>query len=349
MVNQELLPPSQPIEPGRVFPQPPPGPQPRKNKALITAVFIIGLLVVGGGAFGYFYYFQSPEKIVQRMIARSLEVKSLEYRGAIQAEITISPLPNLNKQEIIFSFNFNGVSDTSELNNPKSSLSFDVGGRDALKREEFAVGLEIRSRDKIIYIKLSNIPNFPFFDLSSVANQWIKIDTAALKKQFGVKETQEEQELSLEQIEKIKKAVRQAKILEITDKLPSEKIEGVNTHHFKFIINKDGIKKLFIDINTIVRDKALSEKELADFNKSLETLELLKGETWIGKKDLLPYKIILSSVIKETAESKTSGNFTITLAFKNFNKPAQVDIPAPVKTLEEILGGLLLKGQLPGK
>ena len=45
-------------------------------------------------------------------------------------------------------------------------------------------------------------------------------------------------------------------------------------------------------------------------------------------------------MIKEADQSKTSGKVSFILLFKNFNKPVQIEIPAPVKTLEEILGGL---------
>ena len=352
--------PNQPVVPtGGVFLQSLPVQSSKKaNKALPIAVFIIGLLAIGGGAFGYFYYFQSPEKIVQKMTVQLAEVKSLEYSGEIKVEVDTENLLGgsssllqptqlaSNKKASNFSVNFNGVSDAHDLNNPKGSFSFDIN-TDALGQGSFAFGLEIRTIDKIVYVKLSNIPNLGFFDLSAVANQWIKIDTEALKKQFGlekfeaqIKEAQKKQELSPEQIEKLKIAVQQAEIFKITEKLPSEKIDGVYTYHYKFIIDKEGVKKFIADITQIVQDKTLSEKELADFNKILEDLQFPEGEIWIGKKDLLPYKISLSLTIEETDKLKTSGKISTILLFKNFNKPVKIEIPTPVKTVEEILGGL---------
>lgn len=351
--------PNQPTAPNDISSQSfSPQPSKRLNKILLAAIFIIGgILIIGGGVFAYFNYFQSPEKIIQKMTVKLTEIKSLEYSGKIKTEVNTGNLldggsfsqptqPTLNKKASNFSINFNGVSDTHDLNNPKGSFSFNVN-TDALGQGNFAFGLEVRTIDKIVYIKLSNVPNLGFFDLSAIANQWIKIDTEALKKQFGlekfeaqIKEAQKKQELSPEQIEKLKIAAQQAKIFKITEKLPSENIEGINTYHYKFIIDKEGVKKLIADISKIVHDKTLTEKEIADYDKSFEAIELPEGEIWIGKKDLLPYKILLSSVLKETDKSKVAGKFTITLLFKNFNKTVQIDIPSPVKTLEEILGGL---------
>jgi len=343
-------------------------PSRRLNKTLLAIVSIIGgVLIIGGGVFAYFNYFQSPEKIVQKMTVKLTEIKSLEYSGEIKAEVNTGDLMGgssllqptqsaSNKKLNDFSINFTGLSDIQNLDDPKGLFSFNIK-TDALPQGEFAFRLEIRTIGKIIYAKLSDVPNLGFFDLSAIKNQWIKIDTEALKKQFGLekieeqlKETQKKQELSPEQIEKLKTAVQQTKIFKITEKLAGEKIEGINTYHYKFAIDKEGVKKLFADISQIVQDKTLTEEELANFDKSFEAVELPEGEIWIGKKDLLPYKIILSSIIKETDKSKTSGKISFTLLLKNFNKPVQIDIPQQAKQLEEFLGELFggLQGLTPG-
>lgn len=344
-------------------------PQPHRglNKILLVIVFIIGgVLIIGGGAFAYFNYFQSPEKIVQKMTTQLTKIKSLEYSGEIKVEADTGDLlsgvgslsqprqPVSNNKTSHSSINFTGSSDIQKLDDPKGLLVFNIK-TDALPQGKFAFGLEIRTISKIIYVKLSDVPNLGFFDLSAVKNQWIKIDTEALKKQFGlekleeqVKEAQKKQGLT-PVIEKLKTAVQQAKIFKITQKLAGEKIEGVNTYHYKFIIDKEGVKNLFVEISKIIEDRTLIEEELKEFDKSLETVEL-EGEIWIGKKDLLPYKITLSSIIKETDKSKTSGKVSFTLLLKSFNKPVQIDIPQQAKPLEEFLGGLFggLQGLTPG-
>ncbi len=355
--------PSQPVAQDNIPFQSPPA-QSSKNKLFVVAICIVGLLFISGGAvFGYVYYFPSPEKIVQKMTLALTEITSLEYSGEIRAEVTTGNAlgggfaqpteTTANKKMSTFSTSFNGVSDVHDLNNPEGSFSLNVT-TDALGQGDFAFGFEIRTIDHIIYVKISNVPNVDFFDLRDVANQWIKIDTEALKKQFGLEESEEQDteaqkkyKLSPEQIEKIKIAVQQAGILKVTEKLASEKIEGMNMYHYKFTIDREGIKKLFIDMSHIIQDKTVTEKELADFDKSFEAVELPEGEIWIGKNDFLPYKIFLSSIIKETDKSNTSGKMSFTLLFKNFNKPVQIEIPSPVRTLEEIIDGLS-GGQMQG-
>lgn len=336
-------------------------PERRINKTLLVIISILGILIIGGGAFGYFYYFrETPEKVIEKMRTRLTEVKTLEYQGEIKAKVTtsdllgwgnfIQPVQQVpSKKASDFSINFNGKFDVGDLNNPKGLFSFNIK-TDALKeltQGESAFGLEVRTIGKVIYVKLNNLPNLGFFDLSALSNQWIKIDAEAIKKQFGlekfeeqIKESQKQRELTPEQVEKLKQIFAQAKVLKVTEKLASEKIEGVDTHHYKFLIDKNELKKLTVDISGVVQNKTLTDKELAELDKGLEVIDNLGGEIWIGKKDYLPHKILLTIGIKETAESKTAGQTTTTLSFKNYNKSVQIDIPSPVKSIEEILGQL---------
>jgi len=106
------------------------------------------------------------------------------------------------------------------------------------------------------------------------------------------------------------------------------------------VIDKEGLIELFTEISKIMQNESLTEKELQELNGSLQAIEISEGEIWIGKKDLLLYKILLDLNIKETEKTKAEGKITMSIQFKHYNKSIWIDIPAPVKTLEEIMGGL---------
>src|SRR3989338_5525886 len=122
-----IIPSNQPAPLTSQTPQPfstfSPQPQNGMSKTLLAGIFIICVLVIGGGAFAYFNYFQSPEKIVQKMTAKLTEVKSLEYSGEIKTEVNTGDLlggassllqptqPTSNNKVSNFSISFNGVSD----------------------------------------------------------------------------------------------------------------------------------------------------------------------------------------------------------------------------------------------
>lgn len=337
---------------------------PNKKEILVLIVSVIlGAMVTGGGIFGYLHYFQSserisPERAIQKMTEEMAGVKSLEYSGQIEVEGEMEtnglampfPLvgkgdfpqtkqPSPAKQTVKFSIDFSGASDMHDLNNPKIQLKFSINTN--LLSQRF--GLEVRTIDKIGYLKLDNLPDLGF-DVSFLKDQWIKADLKAMKKE-QLKEVQKEQELSPEQKKEIEETITEAKIFKITKELPDEKIEGVDTYHYKFSINKERVIQLFTKISKIIQNKSLTEKELEKLNKSLEeaieSAEVEKSEIWIGKEDFLLYKLLVGSTIKETEKTKSEGKFTIQAQFKNYNEPVQIDIPKSTKPFEEVLGALL--------
>jgi len=343
-----------------------------KKKAILIAIAIIGLVLIGGIAFGYFYFIQSPERMAKIMIKRLSTIKSLDYSGEIKTEISMqinsqnllmNPLGGQGglsgleqelpqKQEFSFLVNFNGTADAQDLNNPKASFALTTK---TLPQEKPSFGMEFRILNKITYIKLTEVPGSEFLDVSFLKNQWIKIDLKEMEK-LGLKtETPKELEKTLtrEQEDKIVNIIKQAKLFKTSQRLADEKIEGANTFHYKFTIDNEELKRVILEIDKITLEMSLTEQEIKDFNKGFESIGPIEGEIWLGKTDLLPHKFLFSLTIKETeignlggeestgaSLGKFSGKFTATVFLKNFNKPAQVEIPSEVKNIEEIVNQL---------
>jgi len=368
----------------------------KPSKALLgLIVFITSLAVISSGTFAYFYYFKSPERIMQKMITRLIDVKSLEYSIKFEMEglsniskdlfknhndilPTTPPTPNKKSDNIVM--NLDGAIDMNNPSNPKNSLSLKIKTNILpLSQELSTFKIQLKIINKIIYIKLDKIPKLGFLDLSTVKDQWIKIDIEALRKQFGldklIKELEaqnklniSETELSPEQIEKLTLIFKEPGTLK-TEKLATEKINGINNYHYKLIINKEGIKILVPKIIEIFQDRTskkpklkkeletknlptglkideLNQLDLNKFYEEIDAVELPKIEIWINKKDLLPSKILIASTVKDSNQTKILGKINITMLFRNFDKPIKIEVPQKIKTLEEILDSLL--GGLPG-
>lgn len=357
---------------GRIYPQSNiSSAQPRKKTIAVIISIILGVAIVGGSVFGYFYYFQSPERIFQKMIENMAKVKSAEYSGKLTAEVKISGLSNIfstdnagleNPKNQLptetktgkFFINFSGASDLHDLNKPKAKFALDI----STKTLPHVFGLEARGFKDAEYFKVTNVPNLGLFDLSFLKNQWIKLDSEAIinnleggKLEEPTNEVQNNQKLTPEQIKLIKEAFRRAKIFRITEKLASEKINGIKTHHYKVTVDKKELIQLIYKISRI-ENKSPTEKELQELNKSLQAIEIPEAEIWIGKKDLLLYKILLELNIKEAEKVKLESKITVSVQFKNYNQPVQIEAPSSSKSGEEIIekiadelvGGLFGKG-----
>src|SRR3989338_7577500 len=68
---------------------------------------IIGFFLIAGGVSAYFFYWQSPENIVKRMVARLAEIQTLEYAGEIETNDS-KRLSDLRQIQTALELYFNG-------------------------------------------------------------------------------------------------------------------------------------------------------------------------------------------------------------------------------------------------
>jgi len=280
------------------------------------------------------------------MISRLDTIKSLRYSGDLKLE-TYEPNPSDDSsKKLTYSsvlIKFNGSSDNQDPQNFKSDNSLDInlisGTLSETIQTQINFSLDLKMVNKLIYVKLKNLPKSKPFDLTFLEDQWIKIDSEKDLKLTKLEEKVNKELSTTEQAEKIKSIFEESKVFQITEKLPSEKIEGVNVYHYKFIIDKEGLKQFIIETNEALMEKMLSEKEVLELEKTINNaIDLYEGEIWIGKKDLLPHKIFVNLKTKGTEKEKEEAILTFTASFKDFNQPVQLEAPIKTKTLQEVMG-----------
>ncbi len=106
-------------------------------------------------------------------------------------------------------------------------------------------------------------------------------------------------------------------------------------------MSREKIIDLFSEINKLISSEPLiKEENRQEMMEILKDVEMPSGEVWIGKKDLLLYKIKLNHVLENT-EMETVADFDIDLEFSNHNEEIKVDIPSSTKTLEEVFAELM--------
>ncbi|MDQ3076122.1 MAG: hypothetical protein M3Q34_03255 [bacterium] len=326
----------------------------KSNKSLLVSIVIVILLVGGAGASAYFYNNNSPEKVAQKVADKIAQVKTLEYNGTLETEINIANLipPKQNAQQkspttITSSTYINGRLDISDLNNPKNSMSFvtSMDGQSAGK-----ISMEVKSLDGASYVKLGGSAGTG--SMKALQETWIKVDLQALQKQYMPKGLEgilgntneslaQKQKLTESQAERLKLAFSQAKIIKTTGILPDEKIDGVNSYHYKLMIDKEELKKFYASVLEISQDKTLSEKDKENIYKVFDSIDLYEGEIWIGKSDLLPRKISAQLITKSVVDGKSQSKVSFTVFMKNFNMPVIIEAPISAKTIEQFTQELM--------
>lgn len=341
---------------------------PKYSKKIWLAVGLaVAVLLLAGGAWAYYaYYLQAPERILGKMFDKLTEVKSSEYSGEVKIETDFSKykssallLPgsgSANAQLGKLTFKFNGISETQvqDLNNLKIATSF-VVVPEGITGFSGNLGIELRMLGKVMFIRLTDIPNLGLIDLSTLKNQWVRVDFEAMAKQFStedkLKEFEAQQKSMVDKFSQLRQAVITSGLFKVTDKLSSETIDNTSTYHYKIALEKEGIKKFFNQLSEIIPEFKRTAEEQTKFEDELSKLTTLpEGEIWIGRKDYLPRKIYFESTMQPAGEASPT-KIAVTYLMSKFNEPVQVDIPEQSKSIEElaagIMGGLGTEPNLP--
>lgn len=282
----------------------------------------------------------SPPKDIFTGPEGSLPPGPMGPEPGMPPEPPMPPIPFEMPPDIRFLVTFEGTTDVSDPKSPKEIVFFKAKSLNPTE-EETSLGLELRTSGETAYIKVKEIHSQLFAYLSKLKNSWIKIDPKDFMPKDASKQFEDTQKKQDQIFNKIEETVQQGKLLKITRVLPSEIISGTDTYHYEFEIEKKGIKKLLMETSKVILDKQLPKEELADLDKALEFIKTPKGQIWIGKKDLLPYKAVMVLGTKKNSKSDVNGKMTITLTHKNYNKPVKIDIPAKTISLKQAMGSVM--------
>lgn len=330
-------------------------PKNSKKIWLVAGLAVAFLLLVGGAWAYYSYYLQAPERILGKMFDKLAEVKSSEYSGEVKVETDFSKyesssflLPNsggASAQLGKMTFKFNGISETQvqDLNNLKMATSF-VVVPEGVFGFNGNLGIELRMLGKVIFVRLTDIPNLGLIDLGSLKNQWVRLDFDAMAKQFStedkIKEFEAQQKSVVDKFSQLRQAAITSGLFKVVSKLSSETIDNTSTYHYKIALEKEGIKKFFNQLSEIIPEFKRTAAEQTKFEDELNKLATLpEGEIWIGKKDYLPRKIYFESTMQPAGEAPPT-KIAVTYFISKFNKPVQVDIPEQSKSIEEFVAGI---------
>lgn len=340
---------------------PPSAPVNRPSRSRWGAVLVgFVVLIIAGGAYAGYRYYNSPTLVLERMLKKLYQVKTYEYSVQVESEINQDvlqlPTPKLSVKDLhravlgastrraqLIEENseattltprgtfqsttlIQGIVDMTDKKKPRLSANFTFEIPETPLLDSAAITLETRLIESVLYFMLGDLPQLEGLDLSAYTNQWFSFDL----NQFEQTLTEDPSlvELTDEDINKIGEAIGQHQFFKITEVLKSEKVNGVSAYHYKFTINTAELVALVNEIQRII----LPEDEITTF--AVEDFPPLPaGELWIGKRDSLPYRIKFES----TNPSSYLVSWKTTYEFKNYDARLAVDVPTDVKPIEEVI------------
>ncbi|MDZ7798269.1 MAG: hypothetical protein U5L76_01475 [Patescibacteria group bacterium] len=219
---------------------------------------------------------------------------------------------------------------------------FDLKGGLNYNGMDYKLGFESIYRPDKIYFQATQIPAIPFFDLSSLANQWYYEDYEDLSDDVPYVDNIDEVN---QVVNDFKDSLDKHNFIEVKKRMADEKIDDVPCFHY--LVNIDPEKlKLFItesedllnNLNENVNSQALFDEMDETINKYTDMINQKGIEVWIGQNDMMMRKIAVDIRYqeKEALASYQYADINMSLTLSNVNQPISVTIPEGAKPLEEL-------------
>lgn len=300
-----------------------------KAGKFVSVIVIIAVIVLA------FFVYQSmalsPAKVVKSMQEKLAEVNSCHYLANVSIDGKFKNVPASIKIAV------DADADAFDKTNPKTSAV--IQGAFKTEGVQISVSAEMKSFKDRMYLRLVEIPSalgdkakLPL-DLEKFKNKWIKIDVPR-KDESGEKKMETARE-------ELKKWARENELFSKIEKLKDEVIEGNKCFHYGVIVNKGAIIDL-VERMAKLSGGDVKPEDMAQLKKEMDNLKDIKGEVWIGKKNRFLYKYEVATEFTPEKLKETL-NVAVEAVMSKYNEKMNIEAPADVLDLQEILRGFMPK------
>lgn len=318
---------------------------PKKRHAWKVVVVVLLLLVLGGGAYAYAAgYFVQLETLPMKSFEAAQEKKSATFDVTLSVDMPQTGSTSSNPEAALgaalfpskVSVTLKGAYDVTTPKDPlfKMNLSLDAG--------TIAAAGDILAKDKIMYGRLTKLPDLSLIGggLSDYKDKWYSFpldgDTSFLTdlptQTFAGFNPDELDNLTQDQKDELERITANAHFIKIVKRMTPEVIGGALSYHFTFDLDREGVKNYLADLKDYVQkvgkdSSALSAFDPTFYNQEIDNIKNFSGEAWIGERDRLPHKMVISFTVGNGGSSSEM-KFTLSGIFSGWDEPITVDVPS---------------------
>lgn len=192
---------------------------------------------------------------------------------------------------------------------------------------------------RVDYMRFDALPpSIGAIPLDDFRGVWLVFDAAGFRDRLNLPFLGGEAEpLAEDEIAGLLEQFRTTPFLRVEERLKSETLGGVSTHHYKVRPEMLFFKDYFIRVQTARLGRELTNKERLLVDTFFANVAAEDGELWIGKRDYFLYRMRLRFRFDDGSRE---GVLSVTADFSRFNEPAAIEAPAGARDVSEILESL---------
>jgi hypothetical protein len=341
-----------PKEPAKKFPVP--------KIAIFIALFLVFAAgIVWGSYQAVIYYFPSPEAVMERMMEKMAQAKTMESQGKIDAEMIFGyagaysvPLPkdatsdNSRSQKINLTVDFETASDVTDANNTKSSVGLKISEDKYFNGD---IDIDVIGIGKTFYAKFDTTSEnlSDAYKSSGLVGKWLEIDYEKISKQLAkdnpqvaafVDKNYKMPEMSADQLARVRALALKTKIVTAKKQLGDEAVSGADCRHYEVDINKDDLREYVRGVGAIMQDQ-VSQAQIGQMLDIIGKADFSGIEIWVAKSDFTLRRVKGNMKYHDSYLGLIdySMSFDWNVDYRNIGKPVNIEAPANAKSLYDVL------------
>ncbi|HOX29666.1 MAG TPA: hypothetical protein P5080_00475 [Candidatus Paceibacterota bacterium] len=318
------------------------GGKPGKKSIFVFLIFgLIGLALIGGAAYAYFFYLEPGSASIGKKMAEATgSVRTAEFSG--NAAISVPAAAESGETgPLEVALSITGVFDGANGADPV--ISMNIAETDNEMSASNSVKFETVSGGNAVYLKAGDFSGSSAGEIISYEGQWLKIDGTKIPEEFEsvfpiygkIKRAAEIGDVDLSQLVGILISAGKPDVVKLKDKLQEEQINGSDCRHYSIDVDKDKLKE---EIAAVLANA--DPAEVDNYSRIIDKAAV-SGEIWIGEQDFSIKKTAYSVSYDGSGESPAKIDLNIEVF--GYNGDILVAVPDQYRLGTEIFNEVAAK------
>lgn len=338
------------------------------GKMILVVVLVMLLFgAAGGGVWGYFNIWMSPERILAQALENEMNdpLVSAEYKTTFTTEMrsvdeskisslwptdsrvlgVSTSLPLMEDEQlperVVFKADIEGAFDMSDVENVQYEAAMDVSvdGIDDLYGDVDTVGFDWKMDGQDMLAGRVRMPDENMGFWSEYLNKWISINIKELEEELGT-EIYEEDDMAVsqEQSQAIQEMVWNSNVAQVTETLPNGELDGQEMYRYRLEIDREAFINLVIEATQeLMGDEyTLTESDKTEMREAMQSVKNIGAELWVGRDDMRFHRLVVSLNVSDL-EYEFEGTVLVDMSWWAINEPVDVEIPASAVDYKEVM------------
>ncbi len=305
-------------------------------------------------------FLQFPgDKPAKAVLEQSVVAMNNLKTAQTNAEIVVVMMNNQDQEALTGKLTMAGPTEIKDIYDPTTAKQdLKVMGEMTMQGTTLKADVEVKLDGEVVYFNAHQLPALPYFDLSKIQNQWLKLDPSTQPEA----QRRERREITIEMRQKMQQAFNELVGKSQLSQAHKEKLAGHNVFAIEMAVPDSAIQEYLDKVAEIEEIPAEERAQTQEsVKKSLEAMEDLKAKVWIDRSNFFvrqfeaPMVFDMQKIAADQRSEMTTANqtpfgsldemktlkVTVSGTMDHYNEPVSFSAPTEARDFQEVMNELM--------